>query len=72
MFSRVYATQGQLTVDQEASSSTSPRKGTHLLYDSKTVGIVALEHVGAHKGEDGHDVVHELIGHQRTELRKEQ
>jgi hypothetical protein len=43
-----------------------------LVNDSEAVGVVALENVGAHEGEDGDDVVHELVGDERTELSEEE
>lgn len=43
-----------------------------LVHDAKTIGVVALEDVGAHKGEDGDDVVDELVGYEGTELGEKQ
>lgn len=44
------------------------KQTAHLLDNPKAVSIIALQNVGAHESEDGHDVVHELIGDERTEL----
>lgn len=66
MLSRVCRT------SKSARSPAEARERVHLLDNAKTVSIVALQHVGAHEGEDGHNVVHELIGNQRSELRKKE
>jgi len=43
-----------------------------LVDDSKTVSVIALKNVCAHEREDWHDVLHELIGNERTELSEEE
>lgn len=43
-----------------------------LIDDSQAVRVVALDDVRAHEGEDWHDVLHELIGDQRTQLREQE
>lgn len=54
------------------SASSQDGSRTYPLDNSETVGVVALQHVCAHEGEDRHHVVHELVGHERAQLRKEQ
>jgi hypothetical protein len=39
-----------------------------LIDNTQTVGVVPLENVGTHEGEDRHDVLDELIGNERTQL----
>ena len=43
-----------------------------LVDHAQRVGVVALQNVGAHEGEDGHDVVDELVGDEGPELRQEE
>ena len=43
-----------------------------LVDDAAAEGVVALEHVGAHEGENGHDILDHLLRQERGELRNEQ
>ena len=43
-----------------------------LFDDPEAVSVVPLEYIRTHEGEDGHDVVYELVGHERAELREEE
>lgn len=45
---------------------------THPFDNTQAVSIVALEDVGTHERKDRHDVVHELIGNERTKLGEEE